>query len=48
MTDRASFEKARFWVNQLNNNEQGVGIVIVGTKGSSHSVLPILITFVCD
>ena len=32
ITDRASFDKARFWIGQLNNQEPDAAIALVGTK----------------
>eukprot|EP00455_Lapot_gusevi_P013427 TRINITY_DN16539_c0_g3_i2.p1 TRINITY_DN16539_c0_g3~~TRINITY_DN16539_c0_g3_i2.p1 ORF type:complete len:184 (-),score=10.95 TRINITY_DN16539_c0_g3_i2:48-545(-) len=32
MTEKSSFEKVRFWVNELTTHEDGVVICIVGTK----------------
>ncbi|CAH1782749.1 unnamed protein product [Owenia fusiformis] len=32
LTDRTSFERARFWVNELMKNEEGCKIYLCGTK----------------
>jgi len=32
LTDAKSFEKARFWVEELQQNEEGCAIYVVGTK----------------
>ena len=32
MTDRSSFDKVKYWVNELTSYEESASIIIVGTK----------------
>lgn len=36
LTNRSSFDKVKFWVEELLHNEDGCDLYIVGTKGLSR------------
>lgn len=39
MTDEESFAKVKFWVGELTENEPECALYVVGTKGSSGSMI---------